>query len=273
MAKLFKDGEIPEIPVYIDSPLAISATEIFRNNEKCFDEETSKILLSGDSPLDFPNLEFSRTADESKSLNEVNGAIIISASGMCTAGRIKYHLQNNLYRPESSVIFVGYQAEGTLGRRLIDGSKRVRLYGKDVAVKAKIHTLGGFSAHADRDGILEWISHIDNPKLKVFVLHGEEEASLSMAESIREKFGYETLVPNWGEIINLENMRSNIASYGSSDAYTSLDREIEAIKSTLETLNAQYNRAKSENRVRDIKKLKSDLVDIREMLGMFTDDL
>jgi metallo-beta-lactamase family protein len=173
LAQLFRAGEIPKIPVYIDSPLAISATEIFRENTQCFDDETRKLLESGQTPLDFPNLTFVRSTAESKKLNEkAKGAIIISASGMCTAGRIKYHLQNNLYKPDSSVLFVGYQAEGTLGRSLVEGAKRVRVYGEDVVVNAKIYTLGGFSGHADHDGLLEWMGSIKNEKLKVFVVHG-----------------------------------------------------------------------------------------------------
>ncbi|NLV67103.1 MAG: MBL fold metallo-hydrolase, partial [Spirochaetes bacterium] len=169
---LFKNKEIPMIPVYIDSPLAISATEIFRSNHQCFDEDMQKLLMSGDNPLDFPNLNFTKTADESKLLSqEKKGCIIISASGMCNAGRIKFHLQNNLYKSESSIIFVGYQAEGTLGRRLVDGAKQVRIYGEDIAVNATIHTLGGFSAHADENGLHNWIKTNKNPKTKIFVVH------------------------------------------------------------------------------------------------------
>jgi metallo-beta-lactamase family protein len=196
LAELFKNGEIPPIPVYIDSPLAVSATKIFQENGECFDDDVKERLLAGDSPLDFPNLHFVTTTEESRRLNnEARGAIIISASGMCTAGRIKFHLMYNLYKPESSIIFVGYQAEGTLGRRIIDGAKQVKIYGDDVAVRAKIHTLGGFSAHADRDGLLEWMSTIKNKSLKVFVVHGEEQATITFAESVRGRFGFQTYVP------------------------------------------------------------------------------
>jgi metallo-beta-lactamase family protein len=274
LSKLFKSKEIPEIPVYIDSPLAISATEIFRKNEDYFDEETKKILLSGDSPLEFPNLYFTKTAEESKRLNEeVSGAIIISASGMCTAGRIKYHLLHNLYKPESCVIFVGFQAEGTIGRSLVDGAKRVKLFGEDVVVNAKIHTLGGFSAHADRDGLLAWMSNIKNKKLKVFVVHGEEEVSLSFAEQVRSKFGYETYVPNWGEVVDLSTMRSRIAAYGVSDTYNTVDHEIEALTESLKSLTGQYKRARDEKRIKDMKKLQSDLNDAREMIALIMDEL
>ncbi|MBN2401953.1 MAG: MBL fold metallo-hydrolase [Spirochaetes bacterium] len=274
LSKLFRSKEIPEIPVYIDSPLAISATEIFRKNGDYFDEETKKILLSGNSPLDFPNLYFTKTAEESKRLNEeVNGAIIISASGMCTAGRIKYHLLHNLYKPESCVIFVGFQAEGTLGRSLVDGAKRVKLFGEEVIVNAKIHTLGGFSAHADRDGLLDWMGNIKNNKLKVFVVHGEEEASQKFAESVRTRFGYDTYVPNWGEIVDLATMRSRIAPYGVSGAYTTVDREVEALTESLKSLTEQYRRARDGRRIKDMKKLQTDLNDAREMIALIMDEL
>ncbi|MCU0822598.1 MAG: MBL fold metallo-hydrolase [Spirochaetes bacterium] len=272
LAKLLKEGKIPPIPVYIDSPLAISATEIFKNNDQFFDKETREILSSGDSPFEFPNLHFTRTTEESKKLEDVKGAIIISASGMCTAGRIKYHLQNNLYKPESSVIFVGFQAEGTTGRKIVDGASRVRLYGEDVVVNARIHTLGGFSAHADKNGLLEWLGNFKSPRLKVFVVHGEEQTALSFSDEVRKKYGFDVHVPVWGEIINLENMRSTVAPYASTDVFTTVDREVEALKASIDTLTAKYTRAKSENRLHDIKKLQTDLNDAREMLAMIIEE-
>ncbi|MBN2039775.1 MAG: MBL fold metallo-hydrolase [Spirochaetes bacterium] len=274
LAKLFREKQIPEIPVYIDSPLAISATEIFKGSQEFFDEESRELYLSGSSPLEFKNLFFTRTTEESKRLNtEVSGAIIISASGMCTAGRIKYHLLHNLYKPESSVIIVGYQAEGTTGRKLVDGAKKVRLYGEDVLVNAKVHTLGGFSAHADRDGLIEWMGHIKNNKLRVFVIHGEEEASQSFAETIRSKFGYDVYVPNWGEVVDLLTMRSRIAFYGVTDSYTAVDRELEALTESLKSLTEQYKRARKENRLKDVKRLQVDINDAREMLALIIEEL
>lgn len=267
LAKLFKSGQLPKIPVYIDSPLAISATEIFRNNENCFDEETKKILLSGDSPLDFPNLTFVKTQEDSKKLQAEKGAIIISASGMCNAGRIKYHLLNNLFRPASSVIFVGYQAEGTLGRRILDGAKQVKIYGEDVAVNAKIHTLGGFSAHADRDGLIEWMGGIKNPDCKVFVVHGEEEASKNFSNLIKEKFGLKTYIPAWGEIIDVKTMKSSFAQYGEAESLVSIDDEVSSVIEYVEKLSALYKAAKSENRIKNVKKLEEDLKDAKEVLS------
>lgn len=274
LGKMLRNGEIPVMPVYIDSPLAISATEIFRKNENLFDEETKKILLSGDSPLDFDNLHFTRTTKESKKLNEeAAGSIIISASGMCTAGRIKYHLQNNLYKRNSSVIFVGYQAEGTLGRRIIDGAKQVRVYGEDVSVNAKVHTLGGFSAHADRDGILNWVGNIKNPDLKVFIVHGEVESSMALSGSISTELGFNTYVPKWGEIIDLVKEEFQHVRYESKGSITDIDKEIEEFTVIFNELVEKYNVAKSENRAFDAKRLKEDISDIREILAEVVDEI
>jgi metallo-beta-lactamase family protein len=273
LGRLVKSGEIPPVPVYVDSPLATSATEIFKKYRDLFDTAAMKILFSGDNPLEFPNLHYTRTREESKRLNvEARGAIIISASGMCTAGRVKHHLLNNLYRPESSVVFVGFQAEGTLGRRLVDGEKRVQIYGEDVAVKAKIHTLGGFSAHADRDGLLEWMGSMKNNKVKVFVVHGEEKAAESFAGSVRQRFGYETRVPRWGEIVDTETMFSTFTNYG-AEAPSGLDREMEDLKGAMAALVEKYNRAKSENRIFQSRRLEQDLNDLAQKAKMISKEL
>ncbi len=274
LGRLFAAGEIPRIPVYIDSPLAISATEIFRENRQCFDDDAWEIIMSGNSPLDFPNLHFTRETEESKRLNEeARGSIIISASGMCTAGRIKHHLKHNLYKPESSVIFVGYQAEGTIGRRIIDGAKQVRLYGEDVAIKATVHTLGGFSAHADRDGLLEWVSHIDNPDLTVFVVHGEEESSLSFAEAIQKEFGYRTHVPQFGETVNMETMKPETVYTPEKRSFTLVDTEISSLVAEIERLKDAYRTAKEKNRIGDVVRLQEDIHDTRELVSMIIDDI
>lgn len=274
LARLIKQGEIPPIPVYIDSPLAISATEIFQKNINCFDQETKQLLMHGDSPLDFPSLRYTKTTEESKRLNEeAAGSIIISASGMCNAGRIKHHLKYNLYRPESSIVFVGFQAEGTLGRRLIDGVKQVKLYGEDVSVKARIHTLGGFSAHADRNGLIDWMRSIHNPQLKVFIVHGESESSTHFAETIRSEFGYSAYVPEWGEIVDLNTYRSEIARYGITDSYTVIDRQINTLHESLQTLQARLDMAKGNSRRLQLKSLEEDINDVKEMLSMIIDGL
>jgi len=274
LAQLFDKKEIPSIPVYIDSPLAISATKIFQNNSNCFDEDMKKILLNGNSPLDFPSLHYTQTTEDSKHLNEqAAGSIIISASGMCTAGRIKHHLKYNLYKPDSSIVFVGFQAEGTLGRKLIDGASQVKLYGEDIAVRAKIYTLGGFSAHADMNGLIEWIGNIKNRNLKVFVVHGELDSSMHLADKIRSEMGYTVYVPEWGEIVEIPAYRSEIANYGKIDSYTSIDREIEALQESFASLMKRYQNAKKQNHRINIKALEEDFNDVREMLSMISDDL
>jgi len=272
---LFNEKRIPPIPVYIDSPLAISATEIFRANMDCFDEQTQKMIMSGDSPLDFPHLIFTKTKEESKALTRAKGSIIISASGMCTAGRVKFHLQNNLYKKESSVIFVGYQAEGTLGRRIVDGARQVKVYGEDIAVNANIYTLGGFSAHADQRSLLKWLSTNRNQKAKVFVVHGEEESSETFAKELNKNLNLNAYVPQWGEIIDLDTMRSEYASYGHTDdkEIESIDKQLKSLKDTLQILNEKYENAKTSNKLKNIQGIEDDIKDAKELINMIIDGL
>jgi len=197
---LIEQRLIPPLPVYIDSPLAISATEIFRKHTDCFNQSTKKLLESGDNPLDFPKLTFTREAEESKALNEISGAaIIISASGMCDAGRIKHHLKHNLWRPEAQIVFVGYQAMGTLGRSIVDGARIVKIFGEEIAVQAQIHTIGGFSAHADQEELLAWLSKIQAKPRTIFVVHGEEKSSHALARRIYRELNIQASIPSWGQ--------------------------------------------------------------------------
>ncbi len=274
LRQLMKDGAIPELPVYIDSPLAISATEIFKKNRECFDEETMKVILSGDSPLEFPSLTYTRDAADSKRLNkEARGSIIISASGMCNAGRIQHHLLNNLYKPESSVIFVGYQAEGTPGRRLVDGAKTLRILGEEVLVKSRIHTLGGFSAHADRDSLLDWIGGIKNERLRVFVVHGEEKSSRSFSESVKERFGYDTHVPVWGETVDLETMESTFSEYSRISEPPGIDDKLADLKSGLDQLISKYQVAKEKKKYNNLEKIEHDINDLKRMIRSISEEI
>lgn len=201
LGEFIRKGFIPSIPVYIDSPLAISATEIFKKNSNCFDQETKDLLLGGENPLDLPEIIYTQTTEESKAINEdPRPGIIVSASGMCDSGRIKHHLKHHLWRENSHIVFIGYQGEGTTGRRIIDGAKTVRLFGEEIAIKAHIHTLGGFSAHADQKGLLEWLSHFDNPELEVFVIHGEEKVSMELGQLIHKKYNFPASIPRSGEM-------------------------------------------------------------------------
>jgi metallo-beta-lactamase family protein len=200
LGQSIRSGTLPPIPVYIDSPLAISATEIFKKNSDCFDQETQEILSGGENPLEIPGILYTRTTGESKAINEdPRSGIIVSASGMCDSGRIRHHLKHHLWREESHIVIIGYQAEGTTGRRIVDGAKTVRLFGEEIAVKAHIHTLGGFSAHADQKGLLDWLSHVHNPQLEVFVNHGEEKISMAFSQLVGERLHLKTTVPLWRE--------------------------------------------------------------------------
>ena len=187
-------------PVYVDSPLAISATEVFKENMDLFDEETQEIMQRGDNPLEFPGLKFTRTADESKELNEKNEpSIIISASGMCEVGRIKHHLKHNLWNPNSTILFVGYQAPGTLGRKIVDGAKTVKIFGEEIAVNARIEYIEGYSGHADQEWLMNFIySYINKPK-HIFLVHGEPEGQLTLKNKILEELNIPVTIPEYGE--------------------------------------------------------------------------
>lgn len=199
-------NDLENLMVYVDSPMATTTTEVFRKNAQVFDEEMKELITSGDDPLDFKNLKFTRTTDESKQLN-MNRVpkVIISASGMCEAGRIRHHLKHNLWDEKSSVIFVGYQAEGTMGRLLLDGTDKVTLFGEEVQVKAEIHNLEGFSGHADRDGLFEWLSGFEKQPKHVFLVHGETESKEGFAEYVKENLGYEPIVVRGNSEFILEN--------------------------------------------------------------------
>ena len=174
--------------------MATTATEVFRNNAQVFDEETKAYIMKGDNPLDFKNLRFTRSTEESRALNtDHTPKVIISASGMCEAGRIRHHLKHNLWDARNSVIFVGYQGEGTLGRSLIEGKKDITLFGEEVHVNAEIYNLEGFSGHADQNGLLEWISGFQQPPRQIFLVHGEEQSKKDFAKLIHDKLGYDPI--------------------------------------------------------------------------------
>ena len=180
-----KAGELPaSIQVFLDSPMAISATEIFRRHPECYDRDTAALFHSGTDPFDLPGLHFTRETAESMALNRLNGgAVIMAGSGMCTGGRVRHHIKHNIWRQDSSMVFVGYAAHGTLARRIIDGARRIRLFGEELPVRATIYTIGGFSAHADRDELLEWHRATGDPEY-TFLVHGDEEAMQAFAKRL-----------------------------------------------------------------------------------------
>ena len=194
-------------PVYVDSPLAISATEVFKENMDLFDEETQKEISKGENPLEFPGLKFTRTAEESKALNEdPTPSIIISASGMCEVGRIKHHLKHNLWNPKNTILFVGYQAPGTLGYNIVNGAKTVKIFGEEIAVNARIEYIEGYSGHADQEGLMNFIySFIQKPK-HIFLVHGEEESQEVLKSKIDEETKLPVTIANFGETYDLEEV-------------------------------------------------------------------
>ncbi len=204
LADLSRRGRIPKLTVFVDSPMATAATEITYRHMELLDRETHELMDKYGGMANFRKLAFVGDAEESKALDRIaGGAVIISASGMCDAGRIKYHLRANLPRNKATLLITGFQAAGTLGRRLVDGAKRIRLMGEDVPVKADLVTLGGLSAHADRDALLAWLGHFRAPPKQVFVVHGEAETATGFAALIAEKFGWRTQAPEAGQRVTL----------------------------------------------------------------------
>lgn len=236
--KLWKAGRLDgDIPIILDSPLAIAATRVFLQNMHVFDEESIQLLEHGAKVLNFPQLHICETAAESRTLNSEEGsAIILSASGMADAGRILHHLKHNLWRPESTILFVGYQAEGSMGRRLIDGVKRVRILGEEVVVRAKIQSMDGFSAHADAHQIVDWVSHLENPRpAKIFIVHGEAQAQEALKEQFDRKLGMESYIPFRGDSVKIHGRASEIVK--SNISQVSVEMEMEDV---LKDFDAEY---------------------------------
>jgi len=267
------------VSVYIDSPLTVSATEIFLRNPDCFDKETMRFISTGDNPLDFHNLKFTRSAEKSKELNlSRESKVIISASGMCNAGRIKHHLKHNLWRKESSIVFVGYQANGTLGRRIKDGEKVVKLFGEEIQVNAEIYSLEGFSGHADKEGIMWWLKGFKNKPKKIFVVHGEEEATGEVSKKIEEELKIKTHIPELGETLTIELERVLFSEKVEIDKRNreirELEEGIEKLKSTfwplLQKLGYKANNSADSKKLVKIRnkliELQKDVLDLNMML-------
>ena len=241
--KLFQARRIEDsVPVILDSPLAIAATRVFMQNTRDFDEDALAMFQAAGSVAQFPQLRICETAAESRELNShESSAIIISASGMADAGRILHHLKHNLWRPESTVLFVGYQAEGSLGRRLLDGVRRVRVMGEEIVVKAKIQSLDGFSAHADAEQIIEWASGLTKPKpAKVFIVHGESMAQENLKSQFSKQLGLESYIPFRGDAVVINGRASEI--HKSSIPAVNIESEVEARLQELESEYRQQRR-------------------------------
>ncbi len=197
---LKKYDKLMKAPVFVDSPLAISATEIFKQNTNLFEEEVKNQIESGDNPLEFPGLQFTKTPEESMALNEsTTPSIIISASGMCEVGRIKHHLKHNIWDSKNTILFVGYQAQGTLGSKIVNGDKKVKIFGEELAVNARIEYIEGYSGHADQEWLLNFVySFIQKPK-HIFLVHGEPEGQKILKEKIVENVEIPVTIPSYGE--------------------------------------------------------------------------
>jgi len=202
---LTRQRRLHGLKIYVDSPLALAATEITMRHIELFNQEAQKLMAWGrERRKEMPDIRFVQDVAESMALNDIrSGAIIISASGMCDAGRIKHHLRHNLSRPECSVIITGFQAEGTLGRRLVDGAKLVHIFGQEIPVRAGIHTIGGLSAHADQAALMGWLGHFKKPPRQTFVVHGESAATETFANRVRNELGWNVRVPELQEEVEL----------------------------------------------------------------------
>lgn len=240
LGEFHRSGRLPDIPIYLDSPLAIQATKIFRKNKKYYDEETLDIVERGYDPFDMPNLRFTESTKESMDINEQSGsAIIIAGNGMCTAGRIKHHLKHNLWREGASIVIIGFQAQGTTGRRIVDGAKQVRIFRENVAVKARVFTIGGFSAHADQKDLLEWVGHFEsNPS--IFLVHGESKASEALSQRICEQFNLKVHVPRWKDRLVLKARETAFESPSEEaalpDVHTAMLNTIVDLENEIKTL-------------------------------------
>lgn len=226
--------DLENVKVYIDSPMAQAATEVFKKNAQVFDEETKDYISKGDNPLEFENLKFTRSTEESQWLNiDKEPKVIISASGMCEAGRIRHHLKHNLWDARNSIVFVGYQAEGTLGRTLIEGAEEVTLFGEKIQVNAKIHNLEGFSGHADMDGLLSWLKGFQKAPKQIFLVHGEPETKLDFARTVKEKLGYDTIPVNANAEFELENTEGAVVDMKEAMAEAVDERTVNTARENL----------------------------------------
>lgn len=238
--------------VYVDSPLAISATEIFKNNTELFEDEIQEKIKSGDNPLEFPGLHFTVSAEESKELNEMNEpCIILSASGMCDVGRIKHHLKHNLWKETSTILFVGYQVPGTLGRSIIDGAKKVKIFGEEIAVNARIEYIEGYSGHADQEWLLNFVYSFTNKQPKhIFLVHGEKESQEALKQEIEKNAEIKVTIPSFGETYVLDGTDSPKCEENRESIvyYEKLSRKFEVLDNI-------------ENLIEKISNIETDIID------------
>ena len=245
---LRQQGKLPEdMPIFVDSPLAIRATEVFKTFKDYLD--TPEVKLTNNMATLLPNVKFTFDAAESQALNDMKGpAIIISASGMCNAGRIQHHLRHNAWRPTASIVFVGYQGVGTPGRRIVDGASSIRLFNEDIAIKAKVFTIGGFSAHAGQSQILDWIRKMPHSSMQVVLVHGEEKAQQTLSGLIKEEFNLPVSIPGYMEEMELvPGAMPEVVVTAKAQSYAHVDWELllEETESKMAKLRARLENAQS----------------------------
>lgn len=236
--KLMNEKKIPQIPIIIDSPMAVKATQVMLMNPKEYDEEAQSIYSKqGGNLIAMPNLRYTQSAEESRAINTMDSPmIILSASGMADAGRILHHLKHNLWRKDSSIVFAGFQAEGSMGRRLLEGAKRVKIMGEDIAVNAKIYNMQGFSAHADKEQLMEWFKAMKQKPAAFFVVHGEYDTALAFADEIQRSLGTATNIPQYGDSVVIDGTNWTIEA---SEVVTDIP-EVQELRDYLRRVEKEY---------------------------------
>ena len=269
-----KYKKIMNVPVYVDSPLAISATEVFKKNTDLFEEEIRNKIISGDHPLEFPGLKFTQTAEESKELNmSTEPSIIISASGMCEVGRIKHHLKHNLWDPTSTILFVGYQAPGTLGRSIVEGAEKVKIFGEEIAVAARIEYIEGFSGHADQTWLLNFVNSFTNPPKHIFLVHGEPEGQEELKNKIETDCKLPVTIPDFGESYELNgelptllDMLPEVKAYEKEFDRLDIIDKIESLKEDISDIESIVKEDALNSKDSDINLLNERIKEIQKQI-------
>lgn len=274
-----KLDEYLKIPIYVDSPMAVAATEVFQRNSSTFDKEAKGLILDGDNPFKFSNLRYVTDQNESMALNKNKyPKVIISTSGMANAGRIRHHLKHNIWDEKNSLVFVGYQAEGTLGRIILNGAKKVKILGEEVAVKAEIYNLQGFSGHADQKVLLNWVRNFKKKPTKIFIVHGEAESTQALSKLIEEELNIETVIPNLGDVVTIEKQYAELVKgeditiellrSGLEERLTEIQKQLEALNIRKEELLKGKVLEKEYDSLKNILiQLEDNIMDLNMMIG------
>ncbi|MEW5736543.1 MAG: MBL fold metallo-hydrolase [Thermodesulfobacteriota bacterium] len=273
LSEFHRQGKLPPMPVYLDSPLAIKATEIFRRFKDQFDADAQKIMETGGDPLDLPGLTFTPSTAESIAINEKSGpAIVLAGNGMCTAGRIKHHLKHNLWRPGASVVIVGFQAQGSTGRLIVEGASHVKIFGESVAVRARVATIGGFSAHGDQNDLLGWLGKFEN-KPKVFLVHGESGAKQALKDKIEQTLELSVRIPGPGEALAFSARELSVEKPGKATRQAATREAMESIIAEMQEKLSKLQRELPDRwaRPKDGDHDLSRLADVAEELAAIAD--